>query len=245
MPRDLDTEFQDNEERQYAYETDYIVHGYMLESFKPFFQSGPVLEMGCYEGAFTQRLLEVFDDLSILEGSGSLIKLLKSKLGDSVTYHHGMFETATLPLKYKNIFLIHSLEHVDDPAIVLRNVEDWLAPGGRLFLCVPNANAASRQIAVSMGLIAHNQAVSPGEAAHGHRCTYSMDTLKRDLNHSCNLRIVSEGGVLFKALANFQVDKAIQAEIIDTAYLDGCYELGKKYPDLCASIYLICEKPRS
>ena len=26
------------------------------------------------------------------------------------------------------------------------------------------------------------------------------------------------------------------------AYLDGCYALGMQYPDLCASIYLLCGK---
>ena len=29
-------------------------------------------------------------------------------------------------------------------------------------------------------------------------------------------------------------------DVISQAYLDGCYELGKEYPDLCASIYLVC-----
>ena len=31
-----------------------------------------------------------------------------------------------------------------------------------------------------MGLISHNAAVTPAEAEHGHRCTYTLDTLERD-----------------------------------------------------------------
>ena len=36
--------------------------------------------------------------------------------------------------------------------------------------------------------------------------------------------------------------KALAADIITPAYLDGCYSLGRIYPDLCASIYFVCER---
>ena len=47
---------------------------------------------------------------------------------------------------------------------------------------------------------------------------------------------------MFKALANFQFDRALEAGIIDEKYLDGIYNLGMIYPQMCASIYLICRK---
>jgi hypothetical protein len=34
----------------------------------------------------------------------------------------------------------------------------------------------------------------------------------------------------------------MNTDIISKEYLDGCYKLGMIYPDLCASIYLICGK---
>jgi len=108
-------------------------------------------------------------------------------------------------------------------------------------LVVPNANAASRQIAVNMGLISHNAAVTEGEKEHGHRRTYSLDTLRRDATKS-GLKIVREGGVFFKPFANFQFDQIIKEKIVSLDYLDGCYQLGQRYPDLCASVYLVCEK---
>jgi hypothetical protein len=46
-----------------------------------------------------------------------------------------------------------------------------------------------------------------------------------------------------KPFANFQFDQMIKQKIIDQAYLEGCYELGKKYPDFCASIYALCTAP--
>ena len=141
--------------------------------------------------------------------------------------------------------LTHVLEHLDDPVRVLRRVNDeWLADGGRCFLVCPNANAPSRQIAVKMGLISHNTAITPAEAKHGHRRTYTVDTMERDAT-AAGLRVVHRSGIFFKSLANFQWDRLLQTDIISQAYLDGCFKLGQLYPDLCASIFLMCEQGRS
>ena len=138
--------------------------------------------------------------------------------------------------------LTHVLEHLDDPVLVLKRINDeWLAENGRFFLVCPNANAPSRQIAVKMGLITHNTAVTSAEADHGHRCTYTLDTLERDAV-AAGLKVVHRSGIFFKALANFQWDRLLQTDIISKEYLEGCYKLGQQYPDLCSSIFLMCER---
>jgi hypothetical protein len=125
---------------------------------------------------------------------------------------------------------------------LLRRVNaEWLTDTGRLFLVCPNANAPSRQIAVRMGLIAHNSAVTPGEREHGHRITYSIDTLERDAV-AAGLNVAYRSGVFFKALANFQWDRLLETDIVSKEYLEGCYKLGQVYPDLCSSIFLMCQK---
>ena len=100
--------------------------------------------------------------------------------------------------------LTHVLEHLDDPVFVLRRVNtEWLSARGRFFLVCPNANAPSRQIAVKMGLITHNAAITPAEKEHGHRITYGLDTLERDARAG-GLKVIHRSGIFFKALANFQ-----------------------------------------
>lgn len=101
--------------------------------------------------------------------------------------------------------------------------------------------APSRQIAVKMGLITHNSAVTPAEKEHGHRITYTLDTLERDAKVA-GLKVVHRSGIFFKAFANFQWDKLLQTDIISKEYLDGCYQLGQQYPELCSSIFLLCKK---
>lgn len=240
--RDYNAEIRDARDHQYAYGFDFdVMHPYMIRSFEPFFRPGSLLELGSFKGDFTRRFLAHFDDVTCVEASGEAIAEAKRKLGEQVGYIHSLFETATLPRRYDNIVLTHVLEHLDDPVRVLRRINnEWLAPGGRLFLVCPNANAPSRQIAVKMGLISHNSAVTPAEAEHGHRRTYTLDTLERDAT-AADLNVVHRSGIFFKALANFQWDRLLQTDIISPEYLEGCYQLGQVYPDLCASIFLLCE----
>lgn len=240
--RDFNKEFKDNE-RKYTYGFDLdVMHPFMLKSFLPFFKPGSILELGSFQGNFTKRFLPHFDDITCVEASDDAIVIAKGQLGNKVKYVHSMFEEVTLPKKYDNIVLTHVLEHIDNPVAVLRRVNDeWLSDTGRFFLVCPNANAPSRQIAVKMGLITHNAAVTPAELEHGHRITYSLDTLERDAR-AAGLNVVHRSGIFFKALANFQWDKLLGTDIISDAYLEGCYQLGQQYPDLCSSIFLMCEK---
>ncbi|MGR9186918.1 class I SAM-dependent methyltransferase (plasmid) [Rhizobium leguminosarum] len=240
--RDYNNEIKDTSDHRYAYNFDFdVMHHYMLKSFIPFFRRGSLLELGSFRGDFTKRVMPYFDDITCVEASDEAIAIAKRDLGEGLIFINDVFEGVTLPRRYDNILLTHVLEHLDDPVGVLRRVnEEWLSEGGRLFLVCPNANAPSRQIAVKMGLIRHNSAVTPAELEHGHRITYSLDTLERDAKLA-GLNVVHRSGIFFKALANFQWDRLLETDIISSEYLEGCYHLGQIYPDLCASIFLMCE----
>ncbi len=243
--RDYNKESRDTHDHKYAYNFDFdVMHPFMLKSFVPFLKAGKFLELGSYRGDFTRRLMPYSRDITCVEASDEAIAAAKKILGEKITYVHALFETVVLPAKYDNIFLTHVLEHIDDPVGLLRRVNsEWLSDSGRLFLVCPNANAPSRQIAVKMGLIEHNSAITPAEAEHGHRITYSLDTLERDAR-AAGLAVVHRSGIFFKALANFQWDRLLSTDIISPEYLEGCYQLGQHYPDLCSSIFLLCEKGR-
>lgn len=242
--RNYNLEMRDTSDRKYAYSFDFdVMHPFMIRSFEPFFRKGNLLELGSYRGDLTRRLLTYFDEITCVEVSDIAIAEAKSRCEGKVEFVHAAFETANLPCRYDNIVMTHVLEHLDDPVCVLQRVnEEWLTTDGRLFLVCPNANAPSRQIAVKMGLISHNIAVTPAEMEHGHRCTYSFDTMERDVV-AADLKVVHRSGIFFKALANFQWDRLLQTDIVSKEYLEGCYKLGQQYPDLCSSIFLVCERP--
>ena len=238
--RDYNLEYQDNT-RKYAYDFDYILRAYMMQSFLPFLVKGKALELGCYKGEFTKLILEQFSDVTVIEAADELIEYCRQEVGADVRYLHSTFETVELEAKYDSIFLMHTLEHLDDPVLVLKRINQWLSDQGRLFLVVPNANAPSRQIAVKMGLVPFNSAVIESERLHGHRKTYSLDTLENEAL-SGGLKVIHRGGIFFKPLAGSQFDEALAAKVISKEYLEGCYKLGMIYPDLCASVFVVCEK---
>ena len=238
--RDYNAEYKDNT-RKYAYDFDYILRDYMMQSFLPFLVKGKALEMGCYMGEFTKLLRQQFTDVTVIEASDELIEKSRQRLGPDVKFINSTFETVALDEKYDSIFLMHTLEHLDNPVLVLKRVNDWLSESGRFFLVVPNANAPSRQIAVKMGLVPYNSAVIESERLHGHRKTYSLDTLEHEAL-SGGLKVIHRGGIFFKPLAGSQFDEALAAKVITREYLDGCYKLGMVYPDLCASVFVVCEK---
>lgn len=242
--RNYNKELLDTNDHQYAYDFDLdVMHPFMIRSFKPFFLQGSCLELGSFKGDFTQHLVKSFSKITCVEASEEAVLKAKKILPKDIDIYNDVFENITLPDKYDNIFLTHVLEHLDDPVSVLKRVnEEWLSETGRLFLACPNANAASRQIAVNMGLISHNSAITDAEWAHGHRITYSLDTLERDAKQA-GLKVLHRSGIFFKALANFQWDQLLKTNIISDEYLNGCLEIGYKYPDLCSSIFLICERP--
>lgn len=241
--RDYNQEIKDTADHQYAYNFDFnVMHPFMLRAFTPFFKLGNLLELGSFKGDFTSRLAEQFDSITCVEASEEALTVARERLGDAISFVHSRFEDVDLPCRYDNIVLTHVLEHIDDPVKLLKRVNDeWLAEDGYLFLVCPNAHAASRQIAVKMGLISHNDVVTEAEYQHGHRCTYTLDTLERDARLA-GLNVVYRTGVFFKALANFQWDRLLQTDIITKEYLEGSYQLGQLYPDLCSSIFLLCER---
>lgn len=237
--RDFNQEAQTFGDRQYSYDFDDIVRSFALKTFQPFFGEGPTLELGCHEGGMTRLLVEKHSDLTVVDASAAALEVARKWLPARVNFVHGTFEAVELPRRFQNILLINVLEHVDDAVLVLQRVREWLTETGRIFLVVPNANAPSRQIAVRMGLITHNQAVTDAERRNGHHRTYALDTLGQDLRRG-GMQVDQIGGLVFKGLANYQMDKALAAGIITPDYLQGCYDLGKAYPDLCASLFAIC-----
>lgn len=239
--RDYDQEARDHAQRRYSYGFDEQMHHYMMRTWQDELRDGSALELGCFHGHFTGLLCERFGCVDVVDASAQCIEVASRRAGPQARFFQARFEQFEPDARYDNIFLVHTLEHLDDPVGQLARFGSWLGEGGRLFVATPNARAPSRQIAVHMGLIEHLTAVTPAERAHGHRTTYTLDMLHADARKA-GLHVSRHGGVCFKPLANFQIDAALAAGIVSTQYLDACFEVGRTYPELCASIYLVCER---
>jgi hypothetical protein len=92
-----------------------------------------------------------------------------------------------------------------------------------------------------MGIVQGCESVTDAERKQGHVRTYTLDSLASDCTLA-GLRIVDRKGIFFKALANFQWDEVIARNIVSEEYLDACYKLGFKFPELCSSIMVVCKR---
>ena len=239
--RDLNKELLANNERLYAYNFDYIIRNALLQRVAVWLNpDDQTLEIGAYEGGMTEQIKEKFADLSVLEGSSELAAGLIHKFGHEILVINELVENFTPSDKFGTIFLVHTLEHLDEPINSLKRIANWLKPEGRLVVAVPNGEALSRQIAVRMGLIESNESVTEGEYLQGHRKTYTMASLLAEVRWA-GLNVLDFGGVIVKPLSNSQFDKALEIGIISQEYVRACDELAREYPNLAASVFVVIQ----
>ena len=242
--RNYDLEAQNNIGRDYQYNYDAIARQHFMDKVSPFIRTGidaKSLEVGSFDGSMTDLLLKYLNNLSIVEPSEKMAAHVRSRFGEQVEIFLSTIENFKTENKYENIFLVHTLEHIDNPVEALISLRNLLTHEGRLFVMVPNANAISRQIAAQMGFMRNPRDVIESESLQGHVRTYDYHSLRSDIVNS-QLKIEHSGGVILKALANFQMDAGLSSGIISKEYLAAADVVGNQYPDLCGSLFFICSR---
>ena len=104
---------------------------------------------------------------------------------------------------------------------------------------MPNARALSRQLALHMGLLKDLKELTENDHNHGHRRVYDRVTINADIA-AAGFENVSQGGIMLKILADFQMDQLIDNGMLRDQQIDGLYSLGLEYPDLCGSLFSVC-----
>lgn len=209
-----------------------------IRVFKPFIRAGRGLELGCEIGYMSELLAPLVDELDIVDASQSFLDRTKARNIPNARYFCSLFERFEPPAPYHSIFASHILEHLLDVQQVLAMVRGALAPDGCFFVAVPNARACSRQLARHMGLLESLYELTANDLRGGHRRVYDRVTLNRELEEA-GFEIIAQGGILFKYLADFQMDRLLDLGILGEEQREGLFRLGNEYPDMCADIYAI------
>ena len=216
-----------------------VMRELIIRTFEPFLKGGKCLELGCSDGFMTEALSRLCDRVEVVDGSKKFLEQARQRSLANVAYHYGLFENFETEEKFDHIVASYILEHVKDPIEVLNNTRKLLAPGGKLYVVVPNARALSRQLSVHMGFLPTVYALTPNDHGHGHRRTYDRQSLNSDFAATGYNPIVS-GGLMLKILADFQMDQLFDDGFLQKSHADALYTLGLEYPDLCGSLFSIC-----
>ncbi|MBC3207671.1 class I SAM-dependent methyltransferase [Pseudomonas sp. SWRI111] len=191
-----------------------------------------LLELGIGHGYTTHRFSRFFGRHVVVDGSASVIEQFSQQFPDcTATVVESYFEDFEPEQKFDVIVLGFILEHVADPEAILRRFKQFLAPGGRCFVTVPNGESLHRRFGHAAGLLPDMMALGAGDLELGHERLYSVDSLCTELSN-CGYDIVRKEGIFLKPMTT---DQLLSLEL-DSTIVQAMCEVGIDYPELSCGL---------
>jgi len=183
----------------------------------------------------TLRTTLAIDEYHIVEGSGDIIAAYREATSPpgNVIIHHDRFETIVLDGRFDAIEMGFVLEHVDDPALVLRRFRQFLKADGTLFTAVPNARSLHRMLGHAAGMLTDLYALSPSDRELGHKRYFDAQTFEETVS-TAGYTVIQRDGLVLKPLATAQLQSLDFPPAIERALI----EVGYSLPDICNGIML-------
>jgi SAM-dependent methyltransferase len=193
---------------------------------------GSVLELGLGHGYTVPYFVKMADHHEVVEGSQRVIDHFRAK---NAWYRGRLvqdyFETYTPDRLFDVIVMGFVLEHVDDPRLLLERYRSFLAPGGKIYVAVPNAKSLNRRLGLEMGMIDNIYDLNATDHQLGHKRNYCRDSLRTDVE-AAGYRTTLEEGIYLKPLP-LGVLKTL--DDMD-ANLQAMLKVGVDFPDLCVAL---------
>ena len=200
---------------------------------------GSLLELGLGHGHSTEYLARECRRYRVLEGSQEMIDRFRERFGaEGVDIEHGYFENFETDERFDAISMGFILEHVDDPALIIRKYGRLLAPGGSIYIAVPNAESLHRRFGHAAGLLNDMCTLSPADLEFGHKRYFTLDSLLAMVQGE-GLEANQVEGLLLKPITTQQMLDLNLSEAILQAML----KVGVNYPELCNSLLMRASWP--
>jgi 2-polyprenyl-3-methyl-5-hydroxy-6-metoxy-1,4-benzoquinol methylase len=137
--------------------------------------NGRVLDVGCYDGAFTTRVLDDrvvgvdVADVALHAARGRGLQPVRTQLESGLPFLAGSFAT---------VIAAEIIEHVFDTQAVIAELARVVQPGGWLAITTPNLVALSGRAQLVLGRSPHNVEFDASEGTSGHIRYFTFDTLE-------------------------------------------------------------------
>ena len=196
------------------------------------------MELGIGHGYSTEFFSNYFKKYVVLDGDKEIINKFKKEHSTvPVNIVETFFEDYCTDEKFDIIICGFVLEHVDDPKVILDKYKELLAPRGKMFITVPNAEALNRRIGVEAGILESTLMLSEHDIRCGHKRYYTVDTLEEVITES-GLRTVTKEGIFLKPITTTQM---ISLDLSDEI-IEGMLKVGRGYPELCLGLLFEVER---
>lgn len=167
--------------------------------------SRSLLELGLGHGITVNAFERHFKDHTVVDASPAVIANFRQRYPNSkVQVVESYFEAFEASRRFDVIMFGFILEHVEDPVHVLKHFRPYLAPGGRMFVTVPNSEVLNRRLGHIAGMLPDLQQLSEHDLLLGHKRYYTVDTLRRDVAKA-GLTIKRLEGIYLKPLTTQQM----------------------------------------
>lgn len=191
-----------------------------------------LLELGLGHGYTTDIFSQRFARHLVLEGSPAVIRNFRNGHPEcTAEIVETYFEKFQTDERFEVIVMGFILEHVDDPLLILRRFREFLAPGGRMFLAVPNAEVMNRRLGHLAGMLGDMGALSENDLLLGHQRYYTADSLRAEVAQAgCGVDKLE--GIYLKPFTTRQM----LSLNLDRKVLDALCTLGVDYPELSCGL---------
>jgi 2-polyprenyl-3-methyl-5-hydroxy-6-metoxy-1,4-benzoquinol methylase len=202
-----------------------------------------VLSLGIGHQVVSRRLAgrvgRGIDHYTIVEGSRARIAELRGggALGPGVEVVHGYFEDYAPPAPVDLVEMGFVLEHVADPALIVRRFAGFLSRRGVVAIVVPNARSLHRLVGQRAGLLDDLYRLSADDLAVGHRRYFDRARLVA-LVEEAGLRATACEGILLKCLTTSQLRRLD----LGARVMEALCSLGEEYPDIANALYVEAER---
>jgi SAM-dependent methyltransferase len=186
-------------------------------------------------GRLARLLGRGVEEYTVVEGSAARIEELRAagEPEGAAEVVHAYFEDYVPPRAPDAVEMGFVLEHVADPAALVRRYGGFLAPGGLLAIAVPNARSLHRLVGHRAGLLDDLYRLSEHDRALGHRRYFDLESLRR-LVLEAGLKAGPCEGLLLKCLSTDQLSRLG----LDARVMEAFCEIGAAYPEIANAIYL-------
>ena len=194
--------------------------------------SHSLLELGLGHGITANVFGKHFKRHVVIDASPAVIANFRNTYPDSqaevVESYFENFDTAE---RFDVIVFGFILEHVDDPVLILQHFRQFLVPGGRMFVTVPNAEVLNRRLGHLAGMLPDMTALSEHDQLLGHKRYYTVETLKQDLERAGYV-IKRLEGIYLKPLTTSQM----LSHDFDQRVIDALCMVAIDYPELSCGL---------
>jgi len=212
----------------YDFDNEIILKWYPHRVIKFSEDSTSMLELGLGHGFTADIFSKHFKRYIILDGSSAVIQNFKNNYPDcNAEIVETYFEEFDTEERFDVINLGFILEHIDNPFQILTRFKKFLAPGGKVFVSVPNAEVLNRRLGNLAGLLPDMTVLSENDLLLGHKRYYTVETLTKEIENA-GYTVEQMEGIYLKPFTT----KQILSLNFDKKIIDALCEAAIDYPEL-------------